>query len=153
MSNCGRYDKKSFINNYICLKKGINTGNSIKLPYQYSPSDTGHQDLKHQQNYCNSISKSSPYLCFKKGLEIGKKNQYEKNKFKIKENFIQYVSDENSNDSIEHVRCQNMILFIAVFIGLTTFGLFIAFEIYWLWAIIIGILSSSLFLYFCNYQS
>jgi len=145
-SDCERYVKNySLPDNYFCMKKGIEVGNSIKLPSEYNPMDDTFQE---------SEFKASPYLCFKKGFAIGKKNQYEKNKFKIKENFTvradpleQYFSSDDADQT------ESVMLFIAIVIGLITVGLFIAFEIYWLWAIIVGIVSSSLFLYFCNCQS
>lgn len=154
MSDCGRYVKKSSYNglpnNYFCMKKGIELGNRIKLPPGYNPMMDQDINERRPQIYCESGSKasSSPYLCFKKGFAVGKKNQYEKNKFKIKEDFTFSGDDVSGND-----RAESVMLFIAIFIGFITFGLFLTFEIYWLWAIIIGIVSSSLFLYFCNCQS
>ena len=155
MSDCGRYVKKSSYNglpnSYFCMKKGIKVGNHIKLPLGYSPMD---DTLQYKNERCDSGSKGSPYLCFKKGFAIGKKNQYEKNKYKMKEDFtefspqrVRYFSGDNENS------VSGFMLFIAILIGFITFGLFLTFEIYWLWAIIIGIVSSSLFLYFCNCQS
>jgi hypothetical protein len=163
MSECGRYVKKSSENNYSCMKKGIDVGSRVKLPPGYRPQDKN-------EIYCNSSTSalSSPYLCFKKGLAIGKKNQYETKKYKIKEDFIEFSkktplrsrwSDDDAS-SIDQkwyfLKDENDIsgltLFIAILIGFITFGFFLAFKIYWLWAIIIGIVSSSLFLYFCNCQ-
>ena len=78
--------------------------------------------------------------------------QYEKNKFKMKEDFTLRADPQDL--SPQRVSSDDeFMLFIAIFIGFITFGLFLTFEIYWLWAIIIGIVSSSLFLYFCNCQS
>lgn len=153
MSDCGRYVKKSSYNNYFCMKKGIEVGNRIKLPPGYSPMDDKNELRRAGKlhSYCD-CDKASPYLCFKKGFAIGKKNQYEKNKFKMKEDFT--LRAEPQDLSPQRVSSDDeFMLFIAIFIGFITFGLFLTFEIYWLWAIIIGIVSSSLFLYFCNCQS
>lgn len=76
MSDCGRYVKKSSYNGLSCMKKGIEVGNHIKLPPEYSPMDAKNE-LSRAQIYCES---GSPYLCFKKGFAIGKKiNMKKKN--------------------------------------------------------------------------
>lgn len=151
MSDCGRYAKKSPQKNYSCMRKGVGVGSHIKLPQGYTPRDESENKI-----YCGFARRdknSSPYSCFKKGFALGKKIQYGNKKYKMKEDF---TAADDLQEWVDKPYGQpksifsTYTLFIAIFVGFITFGLFIALEIYWLWAVIIGIASSSLFLYFCN---
>lgn len=148
--DCTKYAKKSHQNNYACLKKGIDMGNHTPLPPDYRPTVSNLNDISDEANCDNPATavrsnkgSEGPYECFKKGFVIGKNIQYGKKKFRTIENF----DESHINDMSIYT------LFIAIFIGLMTFGgLFIVIEVYWLWALIIGIATSSLFLYFLDIE-
>lgn len=140
MSECGKYAKKSTQNNYMCMKRGIGVGSHLKLPPGYHPDDS------ENEIYCGTQllkrENPSPYDCLKKGIELGKKIQYGKKQYKMRENFSTFFDYEYKSSIYT--------LIIALIIGLVTFGLFLSINIYWMWAIIISAAASIIFLYYCN---
>lgn len=144
-SICGRSSPSSPSRNYACMRKGVGVGkNVVKLPLGYVPERDPLENM-----YCGTRhtpsdkQQGNPLGCFRKGFGIGKRIQYDQRRYRTRENFdeedLVAIADHNSRVSL-----------LAFFVLLSVFGLLFLVDVYWAWALLIGVVASALFWYFCT---
>jgi hypothetical protein len=140
MSLCGNNSPAS--ENYECFRKGLDIGSRLENKIDYAPK----VEYEHKMDYCGKGDRvptglrylggarlGNPKSCFEKGFEIGSR--------------IQYYGDYD-NYIAKNFRINSNVLITTLLIILVVFGLLFVMEVYWAWAILISMITGSLFWYY-----
>ena len=120
-------------------------GRNAKLLRGYVPERIDpREDLYcgEKRNPSSGKHRGDPLECFRKGFGIGKKLQYGRRRYRVRENF----DDDDFCAIIEH---NSRTLILAFLVMLIVFGLLFVVEVYWAWSLLIGFIAGALFWYFC----